>query len=416
MPTIAVADEAVHDEATPVRVTGVEPGATVELLAETDGWYDEGCSSRTIFEADGEGLVDTAEHEPVEGYDGVAPMGWLWSMAPDGEGETGWPHAGRDPVTVEVETRVDGAQVAETTTVRRPTDPGVEHVAVDDDVVGDLFVPAGEGPHPGVLVLHGSEGEPARGRAALLAAHGFAALAVHYFGDPAPLPDQLIEVPVEYFGAAADRLRERADVADGPLGLYGHSKGAEAALVTASRYDWAGAVVAGAPAAHRWQGLDESGEQRTSSWTADGDPLPHVPFRAPPGSDEDGNVAFANVYANSLDRAPGDRREAARIPVERIDAALLVVSGGADRMWPSVEFAATVVEARSEEAGVDVDTAHRSYERAGHSIAPPYRPTAGTAVADGMALGGTPAANARAAADSWPAVLETLDAIEPSDG
>ncbi|MFC7140803.1 acyl-CoA thioester hydrolase/BAAT C-terminal domain-containing protein [Halosimplex aquaticum] len=45
---------------------------------------------------------------------------------------------------------------------------------------------------------------------------------------------------------------------------------------------------------------------------------------------------------------------------------------------------------------------------AGHSIAPPYRPTAGTAVAGGMALGGTPAANARACADCWPQALDCL--------
>ncbi|ELZ29223.1 dienelactone hydrolase-like enzyme [Halosimplex carlsbadense 2-9-1] len=407
MPTIEVADEALSDEEAPVRVTGVEPGATVALVAESNRWYDDGCGSRTTFETDGEGVVDTAAHEPVEGYDGVAPMGWLWSMTPDGEAETGFPHAGRDPITVELEARVDGAVVARAETTRRPTDPGVEHVAVDSEVVGDLFVPAGEGPHPGVLVLHGSEGEPSRGRAALLAAHGFAALAVHYFGDPDPIPDQLLDVPVEYFDAAVDRLRTRSDVADSPVGVYGHSKGAEAALVAAVRYDWAGAVVAGAPAAHRWQGLDQSGERRTGSWTADGDPLPYVPFRAPPGSDEDGNVAFANVYANSLERAPDDRREAARIPVERVDAPLLLVAGGADRMWPSDEFATTVREAHSDGDSAGTDTL--VYDDAGHSVTPPYRPTAGTTVADGMALGGTPAANARASADFWPRALGLLD-------
>jgi|GEM_PF-5039223 len=140
MPTIEVPDEALRDEETPVRVTGLEPGARVELVAESDGWYDDGCGSRTVFEADGEGVVDTATHEPVEGYDGVASMGWLWSMTPDG-GDSGWPHAGRDHVTVELEARVDGSAVAETRTVRCPTAPGVEHLSVDDEAVGDLFVP-----------------------------------------------------------------------------------------------------------------------------------------------------------------------------------------------------------------------------------------------------------------------------------
>jgi len=276
-------------------------------------------------------------------------------------------------------------------------------------VVGDLFIPESEGPHPGVLVLHGSEGEPARGRAALLAAHGFAAFAVHYFGAPDPIPDVLVDVPVEYFDATADLLGARPDVADGSLGLYGHSKGAEAALVVAARFDWPGAVVAGAPAAHRWQGLDESGEREGGSWTLDGDPLPYVPFRAPPGSDDDGNVVFGNVYANSPGRVADDRLDAARIPVERADADLLLVSGGDDRMWPSEQFAKTVAEARD---GLDgVDTTHLSYERAGHSITPSYRPATGTAAADGMALGGTPEANARAGADFWRRALDTLGGL-----
>src|SRR4051812_16386501 len=48
-----------------------------------------------------------------------------------------------------------------------------------------LFVPKGPGPHPGVLVLHGSEGGGAGrtlGVAAALAETGFAALAFAYCG------------------------------------------------------------------------------------------------------------------------------------------------------------------------------------------------------------------------------------------
>jgi len=406
MPTIEVADETLHDAETPVCVTGVEPGATVELVAESDGWYDGGCASRTTFEADGEGVVDTAAHEPVDGYDGVAPMGWLWSMTPHGS-DPGWPHAGRDPVTIEIEARVDGATVAEAAIVRRPTAPGVEHVAIDDDVVGDLFVPAGEGPRPGVLVLHGSDGQPARGQAALLAAHGFAAFAVHYFGDPDPIPDQLVDVPVEYFDAAADRLRDRGDVADRALGVYGRSKGAEAALVLAERYEWVDALVAVAPSEYRWQGIDREFEAEAGSWSADGESLPFAPFRAGPGTDADGNLVLGDVYENSVPRIPDDRLDAARIATAEVDADALLVGGGDDLMWPS----ATAAEALGESlAGRDgAETTVCTYADAGHAIGPPYRPTAGLGVADGMALGGTPAANARAGVDFWPRALDLLE-------
>jgi len=399
MPTIDVAGEAVRDEETPVRITGLDPGARVELRARTDGWY-EGCESSATFEADEAGVVDTAEQAPVSGsYEGVDPMGWCWSMA--SEGGPGWRGGGRELVEITLDARVDSERVATATTRRHPSDPGVEHRRVEEDVVGDLFLPGEAGPHPGVLVLHGSGGQPSRGIAALLASRGFAAFAVQYFGDPDPLTDGLAEVPLEYFDDAAGWLRERDAVADGPLGLYGTSKGAEAALLVATRATWPGAVVAVAPAAHHWQATDQSIDRETGSWTADGEVLPYLPFRAPPGTDEEGRVVLREVYENSPSRIDDERVEAARIPVERIDAAVLLVAGTDDAMWPSAAYVAAVEERRADEAVESVVV-----EGAGHGIRPPYVPT--TVSGGEVALGGTPAADARAGATYWPRALDCL--------
>jgi dienelactone hydrolase len=421
MPTIDVATEALRDEETPIRVEGLDPGSDVEIHARTDDWYEGGCASRATFEADADGVVDTAEQAPRSGDDeGIEPMGWLWSMA--SENGDGPPGGGRDPVEITLEARVGGAVRAEATTVRRPCAPAVEHRRVDGDghevggdgdhgLVGDLFVPEGSGPHPGVLLLHGSGGRPLRGVASLLASHGFAAFAVQYFGDPDPLPDALSEVPVEYVDDAAAWLREREDVTDGAVGVYGQSKGAEAALVTAARFDWPGAVVAVAPTVYRWQALDRSADTETGSWTADGDVLPFVPFRAPPGADQAGNVAFADVYENSPPRVPDERLDAARIPVEDIGADVLLAAGGDDLMWPSAGYARTLAARLDERPAGTAETC--IYDGAGHGISPPYRPTAGTTVANGMALGGTPTENARAAADYWPRVCDLFDRTLP---
>lgn len=408
MPTIEVVADALRDEETPVRVDGVEPGTEVELRASTDAWYEEGCASRATFEASDEGVVDTAEHAPVDGdYDGVEPMGWLWSLAP--AGPDGFPVAGRDPVEVALEARVDGETAATATTVRRPSAPGIGHERVADGPVGDLFLPPTEDPRPGVVLLHGSDGHPQRGVAALLAAHGHAAFALQYFGDPDPLPDGLAEVPVEYVDEAAAWLRDRDDVADGPLGVYGQSKGAELALEVAARYDWPGVVVAKAPTTHRWQGLDRSTDRETGSWTADGEVLPFVPFRAAPG-DDDGNVVLSDVYANSPERVPDQRIADARIPVERSDADVLLVAGTDDRMWPSTDYAERLAGRLANRDGPR--TERLRCEAAGHGIVPPYRPTAGTTVVEGTALGGTPAGNARAAAAFWPRALEFLATLD----
>jgi hypothetical protein len=406
MPTIDVAGEPLRDEETPVRVTGLDPGVEVELLARSDSWYDDGCESRAVFEADDEGVVDTAGHAPVDGdYEEVEPMGWLWSLAPE-DSETS-PSSDREPVEIALEARVDGGVRAEVTTVRRPSDPAVEHRQVDENVVGDLFLPASAGPHPGVLVLHGSGGHPSRGVASLLASRGYAAFALQYFGDSGALPDGLVEVPVEYFDDAAAWLGEHDAVADGPVGLYGTSKGAEAALVVAARFDWPDAVVAVAPAAHRWQATDQSIDREAGSWTADGDVLPYVPFRAPPGNDAEGRLVLGDVYEGSLPRVPDERIEAARIPVEDIGADVLLVAGGDDGMWPSAVYAATLADRLDDRPDARVRTVTR--EDAGHGIRPPYLPMAGSTGSDEVALGGTPAANARLGADYWPQALDLFD-------
>jgi len=418
MPTIDVAAEALRDEETPVRVEGLDPGAGVELHARTDDWYDGGCESRAVFEADGDGVVDTADQAPVSGTcEGVTPMGWCWSLAPkDG---AGFPGGGREPVEITLEARVDGDVRAETTTVRHPHDPGVEHRRVDGEadfgadgeadtgVVGDLFLPGSPGPHPGVLVLHGSDGHPSRGVASLLASRGYAAFAIQYFGDPAPLPDGLAEVPVEYFDDAGAWLSERDAVADDPIGLYGTSKGAEAALVTAARFGWPGAVVAVAPAAHRWQATDQSIDRETGSWTAGGEVLSYVPFRAPPGKDDEGRLVLRDVYEGSLPRVPDERVEAARIPADDIDADVLLVAGGDDAMWPSADYAAALAERLDDRSNAAVRTV--THEDAGHGIRPPYLPTAGSTTGGEVTFGGTPAGNARIGADYWSVVLDLFD-------
>ncbi len=112
---------------------------------------------------------------------------------------------------------------------------------------------------------------------------------------------------------------------------------------------------------------------------------------------------FRETYAGSSERVAPDRLDAARIDAESVDVPTLLVAGGDDQMWPS-ETATAALADRLE----TVTT--RRYPDAGHGIGLPHAPTTATTVAGGLALGGTPAANARASADHWPAVLEHLDA------
>lgn len=101
----------------------------------------------------------------------------------------------------------------------------------------------------------------------------------------------------------------------------------------------------------------------------------------------------------------------AAIEVEKIKGPVLLVSGSGDRVWPSSRLSRIAVE-RLDKASHPYAYEHLDYDGAGHVVFLPYHPTSVgyTRVFSGMALdfGGSPAANARASADSWQKMLRFL--------
>lgn len=102
---------------------------------------------------------------------------------------------------------------------------------------GTTFQPPGEGPFPAVLMLHGSEGSWSLHSymgATLLAAHGFMVLPFGYSVRGTPwIAGDIRDVRVDRTAEAVAALRA-ADRANGKVGLYGLSRGAEHALLLAS--------------------------------------------------------------------------------------------------------------------------------------------------------------------------------------
>ncbi len=273
-------------------------------------------------------------------------------------------------------------------------------------------------PRPGVIVLGGSEGGRPRYLARLLAAEGFSCLALSYFGAE-PLPRRLVEVPIDCVENALDWLRDRSDSLDTPIGLLGASKGAELALLAASKWpDAVGAVVAYAPSAVTFAGISPRAEERRrSSWSYRGAPLPFVPFpsRARPALCPQG-FSFAPMYDAALDDPVAVARAA--IPVEKIRAPVMLISGGRDRVWPSSRMVG-MVKARLGEHGSQ-EVVHLGFPEAGHSIMP-WAPgiamnrvgrvanwirLAGTGGL--FALGGKPWANRAALREAWPQAVAFL--------
>ena len=379
-------DASQRDERVPVRVTGADPGETVELEATFEDPEGITWHSTAEFTADANGVVDPGEQAPDGGsYEGVAPMGWLWSMTPE---EDATVVALANAVTARLRATA-GDRAAATTVTLRTRSPGTTRERVEGGdsagVVGTLYEPVGEGPHPGVLVLHGSGGRPLAGMAALLAGHGYAAFAVEYFGDAPGIPDTLARVPLSTVRRAADWLRDRPGVRDGRVGVVGRSRGGELALLAASRYDGLAPVVSYVGSGVVWDTPDG-----TPAWVADGDPVSHVSGPDAPAIDA--------AYFESL---PDDAVAEATIPVERIDGRVLLVSAGADGVWPSRRLSEIAAD-RLADAGFAHEYDHLTYDDAGHYVTAPYLPKTDDV------FGGTPAGTARADADAWSHALDTL--------
>lgn len=287
-------------------------------------------------------------------------------------------------------------------------DPGPTGVRIErDGLFGNYFPAHGDGPHAGILLLGGSEGGLGAGvrpMALSLQAAGFSVLQLGYFGVPGT-PDNLERVPLELFDRGLAWLARQPAVDGQRLALVGASKGAEAVLLVASRNERLRAVVAGMPTSVVWNGVNWSrgGQSRHSSWTVGGTELATMPFST--WNMRDGIIS---VYRSVEDPAQRALAERAAIPIERARAAIMLVCGEAETMWPACPMARAIKARAGRQGGPRVDVL--AYRDAGHLLfGPPVPPTSPFFKRLDM-FGGTIEGNASARTDSWPRVIAFLKA------
>jgi dienelactone hydrolase len=247
-------------------------------------------------------------------------MGLVWSAYGDG---TSYAISLRtQPLFITAETGSETANIEVSRTLL------TDEIACTDvrerGLYGRFFRPATGGPVPGVLVLGGSEGGLASyvmREAALLAGHGFAALALAYFY-MGSLPDRLAGIPLEYFGGAIRWLQNQPSVRGDRLGVVGTSRGGELALLLGAHFPDLEAVVS-----YVGSGLVfPSPAGPKPAWTFRGKALPWI--------------------SNPFDilQAKPEQFERAEIPVERTNGPVLVISGDADQVWPSTQLSQVAMD------------------------------------------------------------------------
>ena len=249
-------------------------------------------------------------------------------------------------------------------------------------------VPAGTKP-VGVVVLGGSEGGKAVRQAKAFADEGYPVLSLAYFKEPGT-PDYLDEIPLEYFDKPIEWFAARPSMRGKKIVLVGGSKGAELALLLASRKTAIAGVIAISPSSVVFQGIPQVFWPPRSSWSYKGEQLPFVAYDASQGVDP---ANLRPLYELSLSHT--EKVANAFIPVEKINGPILLLSGDDDGMWPASDMAEAMVD-RLKANKFPHAFEHVKYENAGHTLN------------EFFMIGGTREGNKKARVDSGRTVLTFL--------
>jgi dienelactone hydrolase len=327
--------------------------------------------------ADSAGKVDLATATPLAGsYAKADPLGLVWSGYPDGRAEI--PEAFRDftvPREGEVNVYVlrNGREIA-TGVLSLASDARALRVATvqQPGLVGVFAAPKGVSRLPTLIMMHGSEGnniEKARANALIYAQQGFAVFALAWYTQPyepeefVPSSGRLIDV--NQLERVRDWLAGQPEADAKRIALWGQSKGGEFAMLGASRFPWVRAAVGCVPSDIVWQGFGE-GENSPplrSTWMMDGEPLPFAPlYPYVDGRFRDNTDRYERSRRFNFDAAT-----AARIPIEKTKAKLLLIAGDRDEVWASGLMARNLAESmRRAGKGRQVETL--IFAEAGHAI------------------------------------------------
>ncbi|NXC36912.1 ACOT1 thioesterase, partial [Campylorhamphus procurvoides] len=267
---------------------------------------------------------------------------------------------------------------------------GVRRVPVRDGRIrATLFLPPGNGPFPGIIDLYGTGGGLPEHKACLLANHGFAVLALAYYGYE-DLPKEMKEFHLEYFEEAVNYMLQHNQVKGPGIGLLGFSKGGDLCTSMAS-------FLKGIAATALING----------SVANVGAVLHYKDITIPPLGvnlkrikvSKSGIADIVDALNNPLE-GPDQQ---SFIPLEKAECRFLFIVGQDDHNWKS-EFFAVEGSKRLQAHGKEKPEII-CYPGAGHYIEPPFFPmcAASTHLLFGKQVkwGGEPKAHCEAQVDAW---------------
>jgi acetyl esterase/lipase len=395
-----------------ITLDGLPADTEVQLVAERTMEASNPSTAPRLYRSQAsfsapQGSLDLASAKPRSGtYDDADIRGLFWSMSPVEAADIG----ALQPLQVRLTASAAGKVLSSTIIEFVDALPAVKVEQVEEFPGAVFATLPGKSQRPAIIVLGGSEGGSwvARDRSPRFASRGFAVLGLPYYSPGSEpreipqLPAAFADIPVDRLNQAFKWLQQRPEVDASRVALVGISKGAEFALLAASRFEWITSVVAIVPTDVVWEGWGPGVDAgRRSSFMLDGKPLPFVPYL---GFAEE--IAGFRTGQDVRMRRFQDKGRAAhpaaavqaRIAVENFTGPLLVVGGHDDQVWGSGMMAQNIAERR---AAAGRETVALIFAEAGHPLSGSgWLPTTQYNVGPSKS-GGTPRANAQAQARAF---------------
>ncbi|XP_006782351.1 peroxisomal succinyl-coenzyme A thioesterase-like [Neolamprologus brichardi] len=364
------------------------------------------------YTADTIGTINVSDDPSIGGtYSGVEQMGLLWSFRPIPGSKPGLRMRKKNiqtpmEVTISVyqghqtEGFADLVPLSGVVVERWYMAPGVRRIPVTEGgLTAALFLPSGPGPFPGLLDLWGGGGQLVEYRAALLASHGFASMAIDYLTAKITMETGKM-VDNQYFETAYRVLQQHPQVCGSKIAMIGLSFGTSITLKMAVYSEVIKLSAAVCISGSHVQPVDGSVEEILRFFQKNGDKTRFS---------EKNEV----IWRDLLLPIPTD--PSLKVNVGRLQCPLLLVVGEDDQNWPAQESALDIKEMMARAGNSHLLTV-LSYPNAGHLIEPPYTTHARSSTFKTIEIeekvmclwGGQMVEHSRAQEDAWKKILVFL--------
>ncbi|XP_013885522.1 acyl-coenzyme A thioesterase 4 [Austrofundulus limnaeus] len=402
---------ALVDEKFVILVQNALPGSKITIHALHRCEDGQHWQAFAHYVADTTGAVNVSEDFSLGGtYSGLEPMGLLWGLKPVPGSKPGLRMRKKNvqipmEVTVSVyhdhqtEGFMDQVPLAAVVVERWYMAPGVRRIPITEDgLTATLFLPPGPGPFPGLLDLWGGGGQLVEYRAALLASHGIASMALDYLTCKFTMETGK-SVGNNYFETAYRVLSQHPQILGSRIAMLGLSLGTSITLRMAVYSKVVKLRCAVCISGSHVQPPDGSVM----------DILSYFNTNIEKTRTENNEV----IWRDLLLPIPSD--PTSKVEMGRLQCPLLLIVGEDDQNWCAYESAMDIKE-MMERAGNSHLLTLLSYPNTGHLIEPPYSPHARASLFKDLTThqksmvlwGGQTLEHSRAQEDSWKKMLVFL--------